>query len=1803
MKPGKNKVKCMSAMNETRKHLRLPGWLRALVLVLLPTAGALADTDWVLVLDRSQSMIQNDPGNHRFDAQKIMVDLLANGVGETHRLTIIRFSAAAEVTLDRQVIEPGSLDEIRKVITDDPPKGDTDIGAALALARKTVGAEDRASEVRVILLSDGVQMGKKPDVLRSRLEQEKQAYQELGLAVHSIILNDFSISEQERTARRLPKRSYDDKLLHNGEDLLRDLARKTGGRVDQVSPERGIEDIILDIIAPQLSFYRQKASGRVRTLPSDRQLMVVLDRDVRRIKFRLGFREVEVDLSRQQSLSGEFTFSVNPYSNRTVVMIRPAEDVRWPEWIDLLPGSGGGAVEADVFVISNVRLSIVQGPGSASAGSQPREGLKIRVRENEIYPVLLRVDLAADITPDRARNIENTLEKCVARVRAADSNGSGEIIKEAELSVADILSGTGNRLFFVPTAPRGEDAKIEQSFGLVVRASLELSGAAEERPLARAAERGFTVTPSPFEWLARKSWKGEPDGPAKATSRRAIDLDLGQELRLEVVYTGAAALGSTEILANFSRAGESSATRLVLRDAGGTPRTFRTDWIFPPEPGAYTAKVSVKSDVVQEVEYDVRVVRDDFRAVDARYTPAGVDTAKPRNLGSYVEGEVIRLSRTRTIRRMTAEDTARYLEGEGAQGLKARLFRQDLSSGKWTSVQPVALSAEEPSTAAARALVDYGGQVAGLEPGDYAVLWPGASPPAKDISEDSRADLFRVVEPAFEAVLIGEDGTPLEVEEGRALHQAGKKLTLKIIPSATFPSPFSGRITGRLTWARKDVGEPQVVEAVQDSSGNYLLTFPTTDFHTGSAKLHVEMAWKGPERERLVEEDFEISSMPKALGVAVEPLSDDVLIGQRSAMIRFRVAAVGGQNLEAQRGLLSLWLSQPANVTIGESEKLYRVMLQMEQGALTGSLECPELEPGAYKLVVSSPVAKLGQDIAACFFNVRPCPFVARVVKSSSGVDQKILLEPGTSSTECEGDGALWVVFERAQTEDAGETDLQATSAELSANGRKADLEWLPTDGGGLRSSPTALENLDRQTELSASLTDDKGRIYDFELGTLSVEPMPLRHEVIWLRPPPQEMGRGEFSRVKAEIRIRGSLKAERVEALQTLRGSAASLLVVDPPSVLQSFEVLPDSELEGLKVAGSQPGDQNLFGERLGFQAMLHVDPSDRTIRDHFTVRVRKDPSAVLESSRVSVGLATVEMGMGRPAAESEDGLLSSQGVGLFARERVRVVLKDKSAKAQPICRIDVFEPETEGAAAAEPFLSVDSATAEWTPKQPGVYRVVAELRWDADSGWSTEESLEVLPPLRLEWTRKVEDGTLKVDAGEHLPLFVRIRSSAPLDWESLSSLFRLRPEVLGEGGQLLAVDFSPWELERGGAVESVAVKAFTTEPLPMGAARVRVAMEPTYVPRANVVPLDVLELELVRGGGSLVVVENYDDGPENYVLQDLVSGRHIPKNSQLRFGYRTGSSVGEASRLKNRIGATVIPLDGGAAKNLGVDSTTSDLVVFTPFEASSLGRFQIKLEIKGERTQLRQAPEFEVVRSLGDWAFLGVQLAAVGAALVGLVFLGRLYKGYLKDRQMVQERVQTRKEKALADLETEPTARLLGEARINVSGKALGPVDLDGTPSLSEVSAWVDKHFSMENALFADSHTNERRAGLIQSCLTEARTQLLAETERRLPVRGADICVSEVPTGSNGGSRPVARVFHDNLGGEHEGYRTVLCVRLLEGGKIRIATTSGRSVTVARDEDLAYNGWIGKKGDQIRASVKVPGIADYSTLTIDLK
>src|SRR5688572_1459574 len=97
----------------SRRSSRIPESLLGGLLALSLLAPARAETDWVLVLDRSESMTQNDPYNCRFDAQKIMVDLLAQSAEETHRLSIVRFAGKAEVVLDREVIRPDRLGTIQ----------------------------------------------------------------------------------------------------------------------------------------------------------------------------------------------------------------------------------------------------------------------------------------------------------------------------------------------------------------------------------------------------------------------------------------------------------------------------------------------------------------------------------------------------------------------------------------------------------------------------------------------------------------------------------------------------------------------------------------------------------------------------------------------------------------------------------------------------------------------------------------------------------------------------------------------------------------------------------------------------------------------------------------------------------------------------------------------------------------------------------------------------------------------------------------------------------------------------------------------------------------------------------------------------------------------------------------------------------------------------------------------------------------------------------------------------------------------------------------------------------------------------------------------------------------------------------------------------------------------------------------------------------------------------------------------------------------------------------------------------------
>lgn len=1765
-------------------------WIAAWVF-LAAASGARAETDWVLVLDRSQSMVQNDPRNYRFDAQKILAQLLSLGVGESHRLTIVRFAGTAEAVLKRQEIRPETLDAIRQAIVEDRPEGDTDLGAALELARKTVAPEGRSSDVKVVLLSDGVLAGRIPG-LHARLEAEKRAFEELGLPVHVIILNDFALPEADRQRLRGLRYHYEDKTLHEGEDVMRDLARKTGGRAAQVLPGRNIEDILLDLVAPYMSFHREAITGRIRTFPTDRQLFLLVNRSSGDLKLRFGTREIAVDLGREQTAGGEFPLLVSPYSNKTVIMARPAEGTRWPEWVDVLPGSSGRPVDGEIFVVSNVRLYTVQ--GSAVGSADYREGVKSKVLENEVYPMLFRIWVAEDLSADRRRSVFETLKD--ASIRVAVSGADGRRIAEESFPAGEIASGLRTGLYLLPTALRSEGGASREPSSLVLNASLEGAGEPGQRSIARAPQRSFIVTPSPFEWTFRRNWRGDAESASRLVTERSVELELGQEFRLEVVRAGEGALGEVEILADFSKAGEAAARRLKFADAGGVPQRFQTEWIFPQAPGEYAAKLTIKSSVVQEVSYAVSAVRDDFRPAGARYGPDGKDTAAPGDLGSFVCGEKIEFSRPRTIDRLSPEATSAYWARLAQVPARAHILRKDPSGGAWAAHRTVPLEVEAPTLGTAAASARYRGEVADLEPGEYLVSWPENRPLIGDPASDPRSDRFRVLGRPFAVQVLGEDGAPLAAQDGKPVHLAGKKLLFKVVPTETFPKDLGGEVVGTLTWARKDVGGPQVVQASKRPDGAFVGEFPTTDFHTGAARLRVKLSWKTDGRARSVEEEVAISSVPKALGVAVEPVTETIFIGESEAKIRFRVRAVGGQDPQMQRDLLSLWLTQRVNVTIGESPEFYRVELRPEGDSLTGSLDAPSLPEGSYKLVVNSPVAKLGQDIGACFFAVRPAPYQPRVYASANGTDARMVLDSSAAEASARGDGVLWVALEPVESEDAKPAKL--VSAAVVLDGREVAAKWRQEGERGLRSERIALEDFPERSSVAVRAADAEGRKFEWSLGTLRVEPVPLSPAVVWAALPPAEMGRGTHCAVRGFVRIRGGSREERAKAAQALRDSAATepFLATRPPSAFGGLQLVPLDSVpspEAPAAAGEGEPSDVVLGERVAFEAKILLPAGDPSLEDRVYVSVRFQGKTI-DERRISVGPSPARLVVGRPQ-DADAGLAGEPAVEITAKERVRAALERRDGRDDVKPKIEVFGPAAPGAPAVRPIVSVESGTAEWSPRAEGEYRVVAELSLGPDCGWAAEERLVVGPPVRLEWAQAV-DSTVRLDAGQHLPLVVRVLGPAKLDVESLVRIFELKPEALGEGAQPIAVEFSGWEEDPAAGGAGLVVKAISAKPIPAEAARVRVSIRPRG-DAADATPLASVDLQIVRSGGSIVVVENFERGESGYVLRDVVPGYRVPRNATVRFGYRPGSPLAETATIKNRISASVVPVSGGPEKLLDVLSVGREVVVFTPYQATKRGKYRVQVEIKGEMTQLKQAPEFEVTPSFGDSVRSALAYALGLVALAAAVVLARIGVAYQKDRAAILERVEARKAKALEALREEPSDRLRGEVKLQLGGRQLGPLDLNRAASQREVAAWVDQHFSSDPAIFADPEKNRKRRPLTDRLLAAARTELLAEVEKTLPVRAADLCLRDA-----GGGVHEADLVFDAVGSEHPGMKTVLTLRLLEGGKIRVSAPAGKTATLERSANLPFNGWVGKTGDQIRVSVKVPGFADYSTVTIDL-
>jgi len=1761
----------------------------------LPSLSARADTDWVLVLDRSQSMTQNDPHNYRFDAQQIMVDLLAQGVEETHRLSIIRFSGTAEVVLEREAIRPGNVEAIKKTISDDPPEGDTDIGAALQLARKVAKPEGRPAEVHVILLSDGVQAGKIPD-LGPRLEAEKKAYQEAGLRVHTIRLNDFSISREEREERRRKRLYYDDRQLRLGEGRLRDIARQTAGQSVQVLPNRSIEDILLGLISPHMSFYRERISGRLQTWPTDRQLFLLVDRRSRDMKVRIGARELNLSLVRKHTVSGDYEATVNPYRNRTVVVIRPSKNVRWPDSVEFFPGKSGNAIVGNVFVISNVRLTATPG---LRAGDPKARGGKTRIRENELYPIRFGISIADGITPERDRSIREALKKSVVRIELRDHED--RLLEEKKLPATDVLTGSGNRLYFVRTySPRGE-AKVQEAFSEVVRASIEygsVSSPKEGRPLVRAPEQTFVITPSAFSWVVRKNWKGEPESSSRPAGQRDVEIELGQEFRLEVVYAGTDALERAEMLANFSRIGASAAVRLPLRDGGGVPRTFFSQWIFPPEPGEYAAKVTIKADGVQEMGYRLRVVRDDFRQPDSVFSEDGTDSATGRDLGSHFTGETVRFDRTRTIHRLSAYDTSKYWASESAVPLKAHLLRKDPSGGRWTTLRRVSLSFDPPSLGTAEIAVTYHGQVADLEPGEYLLAWPEKGPPGPDPEADQRADHFWVVERAYTVSFEQENGDPLPVEGGKPTVLAGTPLVLKVALTQKFAEKFQGGVEGTLTWARKDVGDPMVIAGKRGRDGSYSLSFPTTDFHTGPAILQLSAGWEAGDRMRMIEEDFEIFARTKVLGIAIEPTDDDILIGQRGAAISFKLRAIGGNNAQEQRDLLSIWQLQPANATVGKSERIFRVPLEWDGDSLVGKLLYTGVPEGTYKLVVSSPIARLGQDIAACFFTVRAAPFNVTLVTSSYGTEEHVVLGGGIERAACDGEGAVWVAIESTGGEpmDAG----KIVAAELKLNGKRTDAQW-ETVSGKFRSQPLPLEDFDERSTLALSYSDDVGRAFDISLGQLEVQAVPLKYELVWTEEPPAELGRGAFRRVQGVLHIRGGLRHQREEIRTALLAAKSPFVVGNPASVVRDFEILPEPDGGGQVLPA-------MFAPRVAFAATFAA-ASEHPEQEAFVVEVNPDlalpagaNASPIETRSIVMGPSPYRFAGGR--FDAQGTLVPLAGLSLTAREQILLRIEDQregvgvdaSGKAADASyRIQIFPADESGESKA--IATTSSPDFYWSARREGRYRIVAEVSSESEAGWSAQEILDVLPALNMVWAEDLAMGAIKLDAGQRLPLKLRVQGPVDLDQDSFNEWFVTRAEVLGEGGQPLQVDFT-WETRSAAAPGTVAISAVSTKALSKSATKVRVILEHRFSTHESGSPIAVLDLDLVRGGGSLVQISNFEQGPDGYALNDLAPGFRLPRKSRIRLGYRVGSSLDLGDSLKHGVAAIVVAEDG-TEKVLDVESAVQNLVIFTPYEATDFGNYTLRLEIRG-KTPLKRDFEFAVVKGRADWRIVTAIALAGLLALALLSLLGTRGVAYARDRAKLKDRVEARREKTTAELLAEPSTSLQGAVRINVANRSLGPFELNGQPSPAEVENWVDRHFSTATVIFSDPKKNEKRRELIDRALAEARTELLFEAEKRLPTRGIEIYITEIK--ERGATRFDAEVVHDCTA-HPEGRKPLLSLKLVGEGKLRSSTASGRSVTMGVKEDFSYNGWIGKSGNQIRVSVKVPGVADYSTLIFDLK
>lgn len=226
----------------------------------LTTSGV----DIVLALDASGSMKAEDfqPRNRLEVAKQAAIDFIEDRPSD--RLGLVSFAGQAvtqaPLTLDHEAI----VDAVERVQIGALAEG-TAIGTALATAVNRLRSSDAKSRV-VILLTDGVNNAGEIDPLTAA-----ETARALGVRVYSIGVGTTGeapyLLEDPRFGRR-----YVRVVVRIDEDILRDIADRTGGRYFRATDPRALSEVYAEIDRLE----RSPLSGRRPVVRLDRYLWLLI---------------------------------------------------------------------------------------------------------------------------------------------------------------------------------------------------------------------------------------------------------------------------------------------------------------------------------------------------------------------------------------------------------------------------------------------------------------------------------------------------------------------------------------------------------------------------------------------------------------------------------------------------------------------------------------------------------------------------------------------------------------------------------------------------------------------------------------------------------------------------------------------------------------------------------------------------------------------------------------------------------------------------------------------------------------------------------------------------------------------------------------------------------------------------------------------------------------------------------------------------------------------------------------------------------------------------------------------------------------------------------------------------------------------------------------------------------------------------------------------------------------------------------------------------------------------------------------